>query len=268
MDNKITFKGLGPKEAELVARLAYEKKRIVTAEEIAGFLPSDFKYRSQFIFNLKQKSILTPIKRGVYVFTPLELVPSGPRINELLIPPIFFPQKAYYIGYSTMFNYYGFTDQLFQTVYVLNTSFVRERNILGVSYKFLKVSENRIYGIEIINLDDTKVQISSKERTLIDLIYFNKPVGGIARAVDIFTRIVGEKGFDLKKLIKYASRFPIAAVRKRIGVVLESLGLEESVLRPLITSVEKTAISSLTNSRKGTLNKTWRVIVDTSQRKR
>jgi predicted transcriptional regulator of viral defense system len=268
MDNKVTFKGLGPKEAELVARLAYEKKRIVTAEDIAGFLPSDYKYRSQFIFSLKQKNILTPIKSGFYVFTPLELVPSGPRINELLIPPIFFPKKSYYIGYSTMFNYYGFTDQLFQTVYVLNTSFARERSILGVSYKFLKVSENRIYGIETIKVDNTKVRISSKERTLIDLIYFNKPVGGITKAVELFIRVVGEKGCDLKKLIEYASRFPVTAVRKRIGVVLEGLGLKESVLRPLVNSVKKTSISSLTNTRKGTLNKTWRVIVDASQGKR
>ncbi len=268
MDNKITFKGLGPKEAELVARLAYEKKNIVSTQDIAGFLPSDFKYRSQFIFNLKQKSILTPIKRGVYVFTPLEMVPSGPRINELLIPPVFFPRKDYYIGYSTMFNYYGFTDQLFQTVYVLNTSVFQERIVLGISYKFLKVSLDRMYGIETIRVDDTEVKISSKERTLVDLVYFNKPVGGKAKAVDIFVRMVGEKNCDLSKLVEYASRFPIAAVRKQIGVVLEGLGLKKSVLRPLITSVEKTAITSLTGTRKGTLNKTWKVIVDASQEKR
>jgi predicted transcriptional regulator of viral defense system len=264
MDNKITFKGLGPKEAELVGRLTYEKKTIVSAADIDGFLPPDFKYRNQFIYNLKQKNILTPIKRGFYVFTPLEAVPSGLRVNEFLIPPVFFPRKNYYIGYSTMFNYYGFTDQLFQTVYVLNTSLFRERIICGVSFRFLKVSEDRMYGIEAIRVGDTDVMVSSQERTLVDLIYFNKPVGGIVKAVEIFKKIIRQKSCKIEKLVEYASLFPNVTVRKRIGVVLESLGLEQTVLRPLIKSVEKTAVSSLTGSRKGTLNKTWKVIINDS----
>ena len=266
MTNKITFKGLGPKEAELVARLTYEKKTIFSSVDIDGYLSPDFKYRNQLIYNLKQKNILTTIKRGFYVFTPLEAISTGLRVNEFLIPPIFFPRKDYYIGYSTMFNYYGFTDQLFQTVYVLNTSLFRGRTICGASFKFLKISKDRMYGIEAIKVDNTDVMVSSRERTLVDLIYFNKPVSGIVTAVEILKKIVRQKGCNIDKLVEYASLFPNATVRKRIGVVLEGLDIEEPVLRPLIKSVEKTAISSLTGSRKGTLNKTWKAIVDASQK--
>lgn len=264
MPNKITFKGLGAKEAELVARLTYEKKRIVSAEDLSSILPSGFKYRNQLIYSLKKKNILAPIKRGFYVFTPLEALTSGPRVNELLLPPVFFPRKNYYIGYSTMYNYYEFSDQLYQTVYVINTTLFMERIICGVSFKFLKVSADRIYGAEAIKVDNTDVMVSSLERTLVDLIYFNKPVGGVAKAVEILTRMIEENKCDRKKLVEYASRFPSATVRKRIGVILEGLGIKGSVLQPLIKSIEKTSITSLTGSRKGTLNKTWRVIVDAS----
>ena len=41
MDNKNTISGFGPKEAEFVARLSYEKKTVVSAKEIDGFLPAD-----------------------------------------------------------------------------------------------------------------------------------------------------------------------------------------------------------------------------------
>jgi len=266
MNNNNTFSGLGPKEAELVARLSYEKKTIVSAKDIDGFLPADFKYRNQFVYNLKQKKILNPIKRGFYVFTPLEAILSGVRINEFLIPPVFFPRKNYYIGYSTMFNYYGFTDQLFQTIYVINTSLCRAKEICGVSYKFLKVPADRIYGIEIIKVSDTNVLVSSKERTLIDLVYFNRPVGGVSPAVEILKKIIAKKECDIKKLIEYAALFPNVTVRKRMGVVLENLGIEPSVLRPLAKSVENTALSSLTGTRRGEINKKWRVIVDDSQK--
>lgn len=266
MGNKNTFSGLGPKEAELVARLSYEKKTIVSSKDIDGFLPADFKYRKQFVYNLRQKKILIPIKRGFYVFTPLEAIPTGIRVNEFLIPAVFFPRKNYYIGYSTMFNYYGFTDQLFQTVYVINTSLCRAREICGVSYKFLKVQANRMYGIETIKIRDTDVMVSSKERTLVDLIYFNKPVGGISPAVEIVKKIVSKQECDIRKLVEYAALFPNVTARKLMGVVLENLGIGPSILRPLAKSVEDTALSSLTGSRRGEINKKWRVIVDASQK--
>ena len=46
-----------------------------------------------------------------------------------------------------------------------------------------------MYGIETIKVDDTDVQVSSRERTLVDLIYFNKPVGGVDKAVEILARV-------------------------------------------------------------------------------
>ncbi|MBA7476779.1 hypothetical protein ES707_12174 [subsurface metagenome] len=187
-------------------------------------------------------------------------------VDELLIPPLFFPKKNYYIGYSTMFNYYGFTGQLFQTVYVLNTTKRMDKVICGLSYKFIKIRENRMYGIEKIKARDEEVNISSKERTLIDLIYFNNPVGGIISASKIFTEIVNSDKCDIKKLVKYAVCFPNIKTRKRIGLILDNTGVPENILKPLIKSIEKTSIGSLNGSRKGTLNKKWRVIVNDSRR--
>lgn len=264
MTPKNTFKTLGPVETNIVARLTYEKKTIITAEyldQLFSLSPND---RKQVVFRLKKKKIFTPVKRGVYVFSPLEAGPEGTGVDELLIPPLFFPKKNYYIGYSTMFNYYGLTEQLFQAVYVLNTSEWMARIICGISYKFIRVPENRMFGLETIKVKDVDVNISSKERTLIDLLYFNKPVGGIASAVTIFTQVVKEGKCDMKTLVEYAARFPNITTRKRIGVILEKLGIAETTLRPIARSVEKSAVSSFNGTRKGKLNKKWRVIINDS----
>ncbi len=266
MANKNTIKGLGRKEAGLVARLMYENKKIITTEEIDNYLPEGYKYRRQLVYSLKKKSILSPIKRGVYVFTPLDSVPTGIRINEFLIPAVFFPENNYYIGYSTMFSYYGFTEQVFQTVYVLNTTICREKDIRGVTYKFVKVPENRIYGVDTIRVEGMEVFVSSKERTLVDLIYFNKPVGGSLPALRIFKRIIRGNGYDIKKFIQYASRFPNVTTRKRIGLELERMNISRLILKPLRESIKDTAISSFNSSRKGSINKTWRVIINDPRR--
>ena len=266
MTPKNTLKILGPIETDIVARLTYEKKAIVTAEDLDRLFNLAPEDRKQVVFRLKKKKILSSIKRGVYAFSPLEAGPEGTGIDELLVPPIFLPKGNYYVGYSTMFNYYGFTEQLFQTVYVLNTTMRMERVICGLSYKFIRISENRMYGIETIKVKDMDVNISSKERTLIDLLYFNKPVGGITSAVEIFTEIVKNNKCNIKKLIEYTTRFPNITTRKRIGVILEGKGTSDNILKPLIKSVKKTVVSSLNGSRKGTLNKKWRVIVNDSRK--
>ena len=264
MTPKNTYKILGPIETNIVARLTYEKKTIVTTDDLDQLFNLSSEDRKQIVFRLKKKKILSSIKRGAYAFSPLEAGPEGTGVDELLIPPLFFPKKNYYVGYSTMFNYYGFTEQLFQTVYVLNTTMRMEKIICGLSYKFVRVPENRIYGIEIIKVKDTDVNISSKERTLIDLLYFNKPVGGIINAVEIFTEFAKNNKCDVKKLIEYADCFPNITTRKRIGLILERLGISDDMLKPLIKSVSKTAVSSLNGTRKGALNKKWRVIVNDS----
>ncbi|HAZ10302.1 MAG TPA: hypothetical protein DCY56_04265 [Candidatus Omnitrophica bacterium] len=260
--NRNTVSALSQKEAEIVARLSYEEKNIVTAKELDSYLPVDFQYRRKLVYSLKKKRILITIKGGVYIFVPLESVPTGRRVSEFLIPPIFFPKNNYYVGYSTMFNYYNFTDQQFQAVYVLNTTLSRERTIAGLSFKFTKIPSNRLYGLEKINIKGGEVIVSSKERTLVDLIYYNKPVGGIEAAIEIFGRFVKEKKCDIKKLIEYTIRFPKIKTRKRIGLILEKAGVSDSILKPLEKSVKNTSLISFSNSRKGTKNERWRVIVN------
>jgi predicted transcriptional regulator of viral defense system len=264
--NKNTMTSLSKTEVEIVARLTYEEKDIVTARELDSYLPSKFPYRNQLVYSLKKKRVLIPIKSGVYIFVPLDAVPTGRRVSEFLIPPVFFAQNDYYIGYSTMFNYYNFTDQQFQTVYVLNPRISRTRTIAGLSFKFTKISSKKMYGLDKISIKGREVIVSSKERTLVDLIYYNKPVGGINEAADILERLVKEGKCDIKKLVNYSVRFPAIKTRKRIGLALEKAGISESLLNPLAKSVKKTSLISFSNNRKGKINEKWRAIINDSQR--
>jgi predicted transcriptional regulator of viral defense system len=264
--NRNTVSSLSQKEAELVARLSYEGKDIVTAKELDAYLPVSFQYRRKLVYSLKKKRILVPIKGGVYIFVPLESVPTGRRISEFLIPTVFFPKGDYYLGYSTMFNYYNFTDQQFQTVYVLNPRISRQRTIAGASFKFVKIASGKMYGLDTIKIKGKDIFVSSKERTLVDLIDYNKPVGGIEAAADILKRFVEAKKCDIKKLIDYTVRFPKIKTRKRIGLILENAGVKDALLKSLEKSVRKTSLISFTSNRKGTINEKWRAIVNDPQR--
>lgn len=264
MDNK-KRKRLGEKEIEVISRLSYEKKRIVTKEDLDALFKFSDTERNKIVYRLKRKGLFSTIKRGVYVFSPLEYGEGGAAINEMLIPPQFFPKGNYYVGYSTMYNYYSLTDQLFQVVYVLNTSLQRKKKICGVAFNFLRVPESRMYGMEKISVENKEVIISSLERTLVDLVYFNKPVGGIKSALDILKRELKKERCDIKKFIRLAAQFPSIKTRKRIGILLDEMGCSEGNLASLAKSVKNTAVSSFSGSFKGKLNKKWRIIVNDSR---
>src|SRR3989338_5467638 len=241
-------KRLGEKEIKVISRLSYEKKRIVTKEDLDRYFKFDDIERNKVVYQLKKKGIFSTIKRGVYVFSPLEYGEKGAGINEMLIPPQFFPQKNYYIGYSTMYNYYNLTDQLFQVMYILNTSLQnKQKKICGVIFNFLRVPKSRMYGLEKIDVNGQEVIISSLERTLVDMVYFNKPVGGIKSALEILKRELKKDRCDIKKFIRFAAQFPNIKTRKRIGILLEGMGYPDRDLAPLIKSIEDTAISSFSD---------------------
>ncbi len=253
---------LGPKETEVIARLSYEKATLITKEQFDKWFEFNPALRKQIIFRLKKKGILTTIKRGVYFYSPLESGPAGSNINEFLVPPIFFPKSNYYIGYSTMYNYYGFTDQIFQTMYILNTSLQRAKTIGNVRYKMVKIPAKRMFGLENIKIEDTEVIVSDRERTLVDLIYFPEPVGGLKRAFSILKEQAMDGKTDIKMLIKYSVKFPNISIKKRIGFALEQVGLKGKTLEPLLKTVRNTSLITLypSKSRKGRINMKWMVI--------
>jgi len=82
MTSNNTSRILGPIETNIIARLTYEKKSIVTVKDIDRLFNLSPENRKQIVFRLKKKKILSPIKRGVYLFSPLEAGPEGAGIDE------------------------------------------------------------------------------------------------------------------------------------------------------------------------------------------
>jgi len=257
---------LNPQEQEVVARLAYEKISIITPEQFDKYFNFPKQVKQKTLFRLTKKGILKNIKKGVYFYSPFESGTAGSNINEFLIPPVLFPKDNYYVGYATMFNYYGFTDQLFQVMYILNTSVQKEKTIGNMGFKMVKVSPEKMYGLEKIRIRDTQVIVSDRERTLVDLVYAPQPVGGLKIAVEILKNQVKDRKININKIINYVLRFPNLSTRKRIGFTLEQAGTSNRRLEPLRKSIKNTSLIALypSKSRKGSINKKWMVIENAS----
>jgi predicted transcriptional regulator of viral defense system len=258
--------GLTAMEAGVVAYFDYSNKRLVSNKDFEELLPQRYKYKNKFISKLIRKKILSPIKRGFYNYVPLFYVPHGMSPINYIVPGIFFPEKNYYIGYSTLYNTYGFTEQICQITYILNTSFSAVKKIQGQTYIFKKVTAKYMYGIEEKDVATGKSIWSDKERTLVDLIYFPGIAGSLRQVLRILERVIANKECDIDKFIAYAAKFPNIKTRKRIGWTLEKIGIPEDKIKSLLDSVQNTALTPFYKilPRTGEINKKWRVILNES----
>lgn len=253
------------REKLVIGRLSYEKIDIISRkkfdEYFNNFSPA---VRSKIIYRLGKKRILKKIKKGLYIFSPLEAGPDGRNINEYLIPGLFFPDGDYYIGYSTMYNYYGFTEQIFQVIYVLNIKIQKIKTINGMKFKFVKISKNRLYGIIEKEIMGQKVNISDRERTLVDLLYYPEPIGGIKRAYEVMVEQIKTGKINLKRFLEYLIKFPSVITRKRAGYILEKNGFKTGNLIKTINS--KSLLNLYDNkTRSGKINKKWGIIINDTQ---
>ncbi|GAH48180.1 unnamed protein product [marine sediment metagenome] len=120
----------------------------------------------------------------------------------------------------------------------------------------IKISARRMYGFEKIKIKDTEVVVSDKERTLVDMLYFSGPVGGLKRASDILKEQAKDREIDVSKLIDYAVGFPNVSSRKRIGFAIIFLVAE--ALNFSATNSFNTRQFTEPASKRGSLVKGWR----------
>lgn len=256
-----SYTGISKDELYLVSRAEYEKQKLITTA-FAIKLFGDSNKASSVLTSLTKKGRLLQLQRGKYLLVPIKAPNQQWSFNEFVLAALWMQGIPYYIGYFTMYNYWGFTEQVPQTVFVLNTKRSCEKLIGQVLFKAVKIDKLKYYGVQKIKIEDEPICISDKERTLVDFVC--NPVGSFGNIENVLRSNI--KQVDLDKFIKYLQRFPVAAVKKRAGYLLEKIGCDTPALKRLRKSIANNetyvVLDPTKKSRKGTINKEWRIIVN------
>lgn len=258
---KNAYRNLSKDELYLISRAEFEKQKLITTQFVQKLFPDKNK-ASRVLVSLTQKGRLIRIEKGKYILVPIKAPHQQWMPNEFVVADLWMGDTSYYIGYFTMYNYWGFTEQIPRTIFVLNTAKSCKKEIGGIRYEAVKINSRKYYGVRKIKVEDREVCISDKERTLVDFAY--NPLGSIRN----FELALQDNlnSINLEKFIRYLKKFPIASVKKRAGFLLEELGCQNKLLAPLRKSIgEKRVLVLLdpcSRSRKGKINKEWKVIVN------
>ncbi len=210
------------KEQEIYFSLLNRERTVVSINQL-----SDMKrgYARKILYSLNKKGALYRIAKGCYIVIPPDMVANPLKFIHdpyLILDQLMeiFTEK-YYVGYQSAAQLRGVAEQmpLSISVAVLN----QRRSLLFGNQRinFRKTSKSKFFGVERIKYSNSFLNISDREKTVIDCLERYDLCGGI----DEVTRIISNALEDIngKKLLKYLKRFDSKSLLQRMGFILDRL---------------------------------------------
>ena len=256
---------------EVVRKLFEEGKRIFNIEDArkaAAYCGMADNYVVEALHHLSNTGWLTRLKRGLYIIS--SSFPGMTPVHEFEIAMALVQPSA--ISHWSALHFHGMTEQIPQRVYITTTQTVPisravktrnknqrgfSREVNGILYEFIKIKPERFFGIKGFWVGEVKVTITDPERTLIDGLISPKYFGGWAEIYSAFESHMSS--LDLAKMIDYSLRLD-AVIAKRLGWIMEKVGVEDTILQKLEAfPIKDYRVLDSTGPRKGHCNKRWMI---------
>ena len=104
--------------------------------------------------------------------------------------------------------------------------------------------------------------VTDREKTIIDGLDLPQYVGGVAEIIKVLS--IGWKQLNESKLRNYAVKIGNSAVAKRLGFLMETLGLGNiEAFRKVVTLAPGFSLLDPTLPRQGKYNRRWGLLVNT-----
>jgi len=208
-----------------------------------------------FLLRLENRGIIERIEKGKYLIIPLGAEKGKYTLHEFIIGSTLI--EPYSIAYWSALNYYGLTEQIPTTVFLQTTARKKNQDIkvFSVKYQVVKIKKEKVFGIRKEWIEETQINITDKEKTIIDCLDKPQYCGGI---IEVAKALKNNK-FDRKKLENYAQRIGNSGVLRRLGYLCELLNIKIKLPK---LNTRNYLLLDPTMPEKDTKNARWRLIIN------
>ncbi|HHI03348.1 MAG TPA: hypothetical protein ENL22_07500 [candidate division Zixibacteria bacterium] len=220
--------GISSKEENFIATLGEKGIRVFTVDEATELFNTSKPMMNKLVHQLVKKRKLQRIQRGKYLVIPPVAWKTG-RFTEEGVIIASYLVEPYYIGYWTALDFYGWTEQPSSTVFIASTKLKRPVELQGTKFKFIKLRPERFFGFEEHWVGNQKVVVAEKEKTIADCLDQPRYCGEIVEAAKGIWN--GREDINFETVLKYALRMKNGAIIKRLGYLMDVLGIEKPSFR-------------------------------------
>ncbi len=245
---------LSPLEQKLYFNF-YEKEVFRTGDAYRQ-IPNK-KTARQIISRLKKKGYLKQIRRGLFAIVPAHMIGKEYAVDRTLIASQL--SAPYFLSHHTALEIHGVAQSYFNVVYISTNKIIKSLDFQGVTYKF--VTTKYLFGTEPVSRGNLKINVSDRERTVLDCIRNIEYAGNIeelAKSISAFS------GLNYKKLIQYLDIFDEKSLYHRTGFIFDTLRDELNVPVDFLNRIKKKLSRRtyyLLQKTGGTYNKEWNIMV-------
>jgi predicted transcriptional regulator of viral defense system len=258
----ITRGQLGKMEAAFLAKAGtHPTFSLAFARQVLGHTKDD--PTPQFLERLQSKGWIRRIRRGWFAVVPLS---SGegrsPQLHEFVVAMELVSPAV--IAYWSALNHHGMTEQVPRIVFVATDHPVRRQpgDVLGVTYKIVALKPGKIFGVMKDWIDETPFSVTDREKTIIDGLDLPQYVGGVSEITKALKGVWKE--LREEKLRSYAAKIGNSAVAKRLGLMMETLGLGDvEALRREVSIAPGFSPLDPTMPKRGKFSRRWGLLINT-----
>ena len=260
---------LGKIETQFFAYIQMRQKRTVRAGDlVASVLHLSPDQERKLLSRLARGGLIARVRQGLYL-VPLRLPLGGtwtPTEAEVLNVLLEDKKGRYQICGPNAFNLYGFDNQIPNRIYVYNNRLSGDRRVGTVDIALIKVADTRLGDTEEVTMEEgEKAVYASRTRSLVDAIYDWSRFNGIPRGYEWIRRELRGGRVTAAELVKSTLRYGDVGTIRRLGALLESEGIPETLLRKLERAL-KPSTSLIpwipTQPKRGIANRRWGVVLN------
>lgn len=215
--------GLSDTEAALLTTLAARDKDIFSTDDAYDVL-GEGRATRETLERLADKGWLERVEKGKYLIVPLEAGPDRSWTEDAFVIAHHLVEPGA-IAYWTALNHWNLTEQVPRVTYVQTPARKENRRpeVLGMRFRIVRIKGERFFGLHRFTAGDTTVQVTDREKTVIDCLDRPELSGGVVEVAGGLREGDGE--FDWNRMTDYLRRFGSGAVVKRLGFLAEALEL-------------------------------------------
>jgi len=260
MQSRPAIKGLGARNRERLMVLHRVLPGPFTAEDAAAALDVSRGEAARITGYLASKGWLSRIRRGLFTVVPLEAdVPEAWRADPWLVAARVF--APCYIGGWSACEHWGLTEQLFRSILVVSARPQRSAQVTvqGTEFRVATRQPYALFGTRKVWRGRDRVDVSDPTRTIVDVLDDPSIGGGIRNVADVVEEYLSGDHRDDELLVSYADRLGNRTVFKRLGYLLEALGIDTPELSEICRARRSAGLAKLDPSIRsgGRITKRW-----------
>lgn len=185
-------------------------------------------YVVEALYHLQKGNWIIRLKRGVYALSGESGFGEPPHEFEIAMALV----SPCSISHWTAMHYHHLTQQTPNTIFAITPNLTSiPRSIPKKQYHYIKIKKEHYFGMEKVWVGQSQIQITDPERTLLDGLMAPQYCGDFQEVLHAFK--IYNHQINIEKIIQYALKLD-QATAKRLGWVLEKLGIKEPLLKNLL----------------------------------